>query len=198
MISLRARIFIIVSLVVLFVLGVSVFLVVKSRNKNNPTANNTAGSGNTAGTGSTLNGAPLPVANLENVKVPKVSTLETEQRAVQNLAKIFVERLNSYSSESRYQNMKDVESMATDSYWKQLSVKIPANIPNSSPNFYAVSVSAYGAKLASWSDKSASVDLQLKITEEKGGQITKKDAQAKVTLVKTGTSWLVDNFTMVK
>ncbi len=197
MISLRARIFIVVSLVVLFILGVSIFLFVRSKNKNNATVNNVANNVS-SGSDNTSGNTPLPVTNLENLKVPKLSTIETEQKAVQNLAKIFVERLNSYSSESRYQNMKDVESLVTASYWKQLSAKIPANIPNNSPNFYAVSVEAYSAKLSAWTDKTASVDLQVKITESKSGVITKKDAQAKVSLLKNGDKWLVDNFNMVK
>lgn len=196
--SLRARIFIVVSLIVLFILGVSIFLYVRSKSKDAPTVDS---SGNTvlpSGSDNAPNSAPLSFTNLENVNVPKTSALETQQKAAQNLAKIFVERLNSYSSESRYQNMLDVKSLVTDSYWKQLGAKIPANIPANSPNFYAVSVEAYGANIAAWSDNSATVDLQLKITEEKGGVISKKDAQAKVTLVKNGSNWLVDNFTMSK
>lgn len=198
MISLRARIFIIISLIVLFILGVSIFLFVRSKNKNNSVVDNSTNAGVPAGSNSAAGGAPLSTTNLDNVKVPKLSSLETQQKAVQNLAKIFVERLNSYSSESRYQNMLDVESLVTASYWKQLNAKIPAVIPKSSPNFYAVSVEAYSAKLVAWTDKSAQVDLQIKITESKGGEITKKDAQAKVDLVKTGENWLVDNFTMLK
>ena len=196
--SLRARIFIVISLVVLFILGVSIFLYVRSKNKTTPVVDNN-GETNVSGGNNNIPGAvPLSVANLENVKVPKMSTTETQQKAVQNLAKIFVERLNSYSSESRYQNMLDVRTLATESYWKQLSARIPASIPSNSPNFYAVSVDAFGSVLSSWTDKSATVDLQLKITEEKSGNITKKDGQAKVTLVKSGENWLVDNFTMVK
>lgn len=198
MFSLRARLFIIISLVVLFILGVSIFLYVRSKDKSNVTNGGVDNTGQTNGDNNVSNNSPLEVANLQNVEVPKMSSTEIQQKAVKNMAKIFVERLNSYSSESRYQNMKDVESLATPNYWKQLSVKIPAIIPTASPNFYAVSVEAYGANLSSWTDKAASVDLQLKITEEKSGVITKKDAQAKVNLVKIGNDWLVDNFTMVK
>lgn len=199
MMSLRSRIFIVISLVVLFLLSVSIFLYVRSKNKNNPAVDN---AGNTTlpsdGANNTPGSTVLPVTNLQNVNVPKTSVLETQQKAAQNLAKIFVERLNSYSSESRYQNMLDVQSLATDGYWKQLSAKIPANIPSNSPNFYAVSVEAYSAKISSWTDSAATVELQVKIAEEKSGVITKKDAQAKVNLVKNGENWLVDNFTMVK
>lgn len=195
--SLRTRIFIIISLVVLFILGVSVFLYTRAKNKNNPTTVDSAG--NIVPAGSNNSGStPVPLTNLNNVTVPKIGTIEIQQKAVQNLAKIFVERSNSYTSESHYQNMFDVKSLVTDNYWKQLSAKIPSNTSNVSPNFYAMSTEAYSAKLSSWTDKSATVDLQLKISEEKGGVITKKDAQGKVTLVKNGNDWLVDNFTMVK
>lgn len=198
MFSLRTRLFIIISLAILFILGVSIFLYVRSKDKSNTTNGGVDNTGQTNGGNNISNNSPLEVTNLENVEVPKMSSTEIQQKAVKNLAKIFVERLNSYSSESRYQNMKDVESLATPNYWKQLSAKIPANIPTASPNFYAVSVEAYGANLSSWTDSAAGVDLQLKITEEKSGVITKKDAQAKVNLIKIGNDWLVDNFTMVK
>lgn len=198
MLSLRARIFAIISLIVLLILGISLFLLVGSKDKNSPTDDKALDKTLPTAANGTVGNSSLVTTNLENIKVPKLTTLEVEQKAVQNLAKIFVERLNSYSSESRYQNMRDVENLTTANYWKQLSAKIPANIPAPGPNFYAVSVEAYSAKLSDWTDKSANVDLQLKITEEKGGVITKKDAQAKVSLVKNGGSWLVDNFTMVK
>lgn len=198
MMSLRARIFIVVSLIVLFILGVSIFLYVRSKDKNTPTVDNADNTVLPSGSNNIPDNAPLSFTNLENVNVPKTSTLETQQKAAQNLAKIFVERLNSYSSESRYQNMLDVQSLVTESYWKQLAAKIPTSIPANSPNFYAVIVEAYSATIAAWTDASATIDLQLKITEEKGGVITKKDAQAKVSLVKNGNNWLVDNFTMSK
>ncbi|MCX6779933.1 MAG: hypothetical protein NT034_02000, partial [Candidatus Magasanikbacteria bacterium] len=198
MLSLRTRIFIVVSLIVLFILGVSIFLYVRSKNKPVPVVDNTGTNVLPSGDNTNPSNTILPVTNLQNVKVPKTSTLETQQKAAQNMAKIFVERLNSYSSESRYQNMLDVESLATPNYWKQLSAKIPANIPANSPNFYAVSLQAYSATISSWTDNAAIVGLQVKITEEKGGTITKRDAQAKVNLVKSGDAWLVDNFTMVK
>lgn len=198
MLSLRARIFAIISLIVLFILGISIFLLVRSKDKTNPIGDKALDKTAPTGVNGTVGDTSLVATNLDNIKVPKLTTLEVEQKAVQNLAKIFVERLNSYSSESRYQNMRDVENLATASYWKELSAKIPANIPAPGPNFYAVSVDAYGAKLSAWADKSASVDLQLKITEEKGGVITKKDAQAQVSLIKNADSWLVDSFTMIK
>lgn len=198
MMSLRARIFIVVSLIVLFILGVSIFLYVRSKDKNAPTVDDAGNTVLPSGSNNIPDNTPLSFTNLENVNVPKTSTLETQQKAAQNLAKIFVERLNSYSSESRYQNMLDVQSLVTESYWKQLAAKIPTSIPANSPNFYAVIVEAYSATIAAWTDASATIDLQLKITEEKGGVITKKDAQAKVSLVKNGNSWLVDSFTMSK
>lgn len=196
MMSLRARIFIVISLVVLFVLGVSIFLFVRSKNKNDGQPNNTNNGSNTG-----LNPIatePLVVANLNNVQVPKISSTEAQQKAVQNLAKIFAERINSYSSESRYQNMFDVRGLSTDAYWQQLQARIPANIPNASANFYAISTDAYSANLSAWTEKTATVDLQMKITEEKGGVISKKDAQAKVNLVKVGDNWLVENFTIAQ
>ncbi|MBI5221816.1 MAG: hypothetical protein HY979_03355, partial [Candidatus Magasanikbacteria bacterium] len=138
-------------------LGISIFLFVRSKNKNSSAVDNTGNVTLPVESNNISGGTSLPVTNLENLKVPKLTTLEIQQKAVQNLAKIFVERLNSYSSESRYQNMLDVKMLATVDYWKQLNSKIPSSIPKSSPNFYAVSVEAYSAKLSAWTDSSASV-----------------------------------------
>jgi gamma-glutamylcysteine synthetase len=195
MLSLRARIFIIISLAVLFILGVSIFLWVKSKDK-------TATNGNGSETVTTNGGAvnqnavkPVIVSNVTNLQVQRVSDEETQKKAVQNLAKIFVERLNSYSSGSKFQNVRDVESMVTSNYWKQLSAKISASGGViSADNFFAISVLAYGSKLMSFDNDKATVEVQAKMSEEKGGAVNKKDVQAIVNLVKTNGEWLVDSF----
>lgn len=191
--SLRARIFIIVSLVVFIILGISLFLLWRSKQpaKNTPNGQTT--------TVDNLNGAesPLRVADLNNVKVGKTSSIETQQKAVQNLAKIFVERYNTFSTDANYQNVKDLQTLVTPKYWQLLSAKIPKQPLNNTTSISSFT-QALGATIASWGEKEASVDLQVKITEEKNGVSSKRDQQATVTLVKSDNNWLVDSFSWKK
>lgn len=200
MLSLRARIFIIISLLVLVVLGITIFLLVRS--KNAPTsADDTTATDGTAQNGlNLLPAAPVPVANISNnIKVTPLTSLETQQKGVQQIAKIFLERYNSYSAESRYQNVLDVQTLVTKSFWTQLSAKLSPGAANGTiPTFSSVVTKSYSSKLDNWSEKSALVELQVKITEEKNGVIGSRDAGAKVSLVNEGGNWLVDKFEWIK
>ena len=199
MLSLRARIFIIISLIVLFILGVTIFLLVRSKNAS--VANNDGTTDETAQNGlNLLPATPVPVANIpNNIKVAPLTSLETQQKGVQQIAKIFLERYNSYSAESRYQNVLDVEVLVTKNLWEQLNVKLsPGAVNGAIPTFSSVVTKSYSSKLDNWSDKSALVELQVKITEEKNGAINSRDAGAKVFLVNESGNWLVDKFEWIK
>jgi hypothetical protein len=200
MLSLRARIFIIISLLVLVVLGITIFLLVRS--KNAPTSSDSAVTTDSA-TQTGLNLVPaslVPVANISNnIKVTPLTSLETQQKGVQQIARIFLERYNSYSAESRYQNVLDVQTLVTKSFWAQLSAQLSPGAANGTiPAFSSVVTKAYTTKLDAWSEKTTLVELQVKITEEKNGSITNRDAGAKVTLVNENGNWLVDKFEWIK
>ncbi len=202
MLSLRARIFIIISLIVLVILGISIFLFVRA--KKLTAAKNLAATTEgipTATDYSSADIAAVPVANItNNLSVNPASSLETQQNAVQQISKIFFERFNSYSSESQYQNVRDVQALVSKSYWNQLSTKLPAGttIKNSVTPFSSSITKAYSSKLSMWNQNNATVDLQVKTTEEKNGVVTNRDQQAKVFLVKEDGSWLVNSFELVK
>ena len=200
MLSLRARIFIVISLVVLVVLGISIFLLVRSNKQTTP-EDQPAGIENLPVETSLPVTAPVSVTNVSgNIKVNPVSSLEAQQNATEQMAKIFLERFNSYSSESQYQNVRDVQTLVSNNYWIQLSAKLPTvqTVQDTSAPFVSMITKAYSSKLSLWSDASATVDLQVKITEEKNGVVSGRDQQAKVFLVKEGQNWLVDKFEWVK
>lgn len=199
MLSLRARIFIIISLIVLFILGVTIFLLVRS--KNAAVVDSTATNGEGAQNGlNLLPATPVPVANISNnIKVTPLTSLETQQKAVQQIAKIFLERYNSYSAESRYQNVLDVQILVTKNLWAQIGAKLsPGAVNTATPAFSSVLTKAYSSKLSNWSEQSALVELQVKITEEKNGAITSRDAGANISMINEGGNWLVDKFEWIK
>lgn len=200
MLSLRARIFIIVSLIILAVLGVSIFLLVRSKKLS--TTNNQPNITENLPVGNELPAvAPIVVTDISNnIKVTPVSSEETQKNATEQIAKIFFERFNSYSSESQYQNIRDVQSLVTKSYWSQLSAKLPTTKPaeNVITPFYSTITKAYSSKLSQWGDNKAVVDLQVKITEEKNDVVGNRDQQAKVYLINENGTWLVDKFEWAK
>jgi len=199
MLSLRARIFIIISLLVLLVLGISIFLLVRS--KKTASTNNTAADNTSNQSAAALPAAaPVPVANIsESLTVNPVSSLEAQQNAVLQISKIFLERYNSYSAESNYQNVLDVQDLVTKELWSQLSLKLSLTAQNGSiPPFSSVITKAYSSKLNSWSDKEATVELQVKITEEKNNSINTRDAGATVSLNNVNGNWLVAKFEWMK
>ncbi|EKD43016.1 MAG: hypothetical protein ACD_72C00503G0002 [uncultured bacterium] len=196
MISLRARIFIVISLIVLFILGVSLFLLVRAKKINLPFTDQTtttpiAAEETVPGIGP--NGEPAVVTALP------VTALEAEKRGVQQLAKIFFERLNSYSSESQFNNVRDVKEMVTASYWKELSAKLPSiSAATGVQVFSSKIVTVYSVKLVSWNGDSATVDMQMKVSETKNGTTIDSNQEAVVTMVKQNGSWLVDKYQWVK
>jgi len=197
MLSLRARIFIIVSLVVLVILGISVFLVIKSK-KNAADGGVTTIPGNNNVIDSTnFNYNPNIQTPIVGGQIPQGATvkpatsLEVEQNAVLQLAKIFIERYNSYSTDSNYQNIVEVQELVTDDLWKSLSAKI-GKTPTGA--FVGVTTKVFSSEISDWSAKAATISMSAAINEEKGGNMSDRQAKVSVSLVKNGNDWLVDKF----
>lgn len=189
--SLRARIFIIVSIVMLFILGVSIFLIV-NKNKSAPAGQN----GQTAAEQS--GGTPAPAPSSVATPVPEglpaktATPLEAEQNGVQQLAKVLVERYGTYSSDNNWQNIKDVQALVTKSFWSKLSGQINGA---SAPGFVGVTTKVIGTNLTNWSETKAAVALTTVRTEEKNGKITTYYQNADVEMIKQGEQWLADKLT---
>lgn len=197
MLSLRARIFIVVSLVVLVVLGISVFLVVKSKKNAAGGGTNTTPENTNVIDGTNFNYNPNIQTPVVGGQIPQGTTvkpatsLEIEQNAVRQLAKIFIERYNSYSTDSNYQNIVEVQGLVTADLWKNLSAKVGKTPAGS---FVGVTTKVFSNEIADWGAKAATVSMSTAISEEKNGNISDRQAKVTVDLIKEGDNWLVNKF----
>lgn len=199
--SLRTRIFIIISLIVLVILGISILAWVfgKKDGAVNPDENKTPAQQANLPAGTVLyNGAPVVVAPAEQGLKPRpITTLETEQNSVRQLARIFTERYNSYSSDADFQNIREVQDLVTDALWAQISGPLSGNSPVSA-NFVGVTASVIGTELAAWQNGAAKVILKTVLVEEKNGVKSTRQRTANVELIKSSGKWLVDKFVWEK
>ena len=189
--SLRARIFIIVSISVFLILGISMLLVIKNKNKNTEPqtvapADNTAtqGVGQTGGTTSV--GSEMP----EGLPAQVITPLAAQKNGVQQLAKVFVERYGTYSTDNNFQNIKDVETLVTRSLWSKISA--PISSKTVSQSFTGVTTKVISMDLTEWSDVKATVELKTSRIEEKNGVVTTRYQTAVVSMVKQNVVWLID------
>jgi len=190
--SLRARIFIIASIVMLLILGVSIFLII-NKNKTALTPENGATPADQSGSlPTTMSPASIATSIPEGLPAKTATPLEAEKNGVQQLAKVFVERYGTYSSDNNSQNIQDVQSLVTKSLWAKLSGRTAVNGTGS---FVGMTTKVIGMDLTSWSDGKATVRLQTARTEEKNGKITTYYQNADVEMVKQDGMWLADKLT---
>ena len=199
MMSLRTRLFVIISLIVLVILAISIFLIMRSRDKNIDATTNTP-----VAVDSTNFVPQIAAPNVLNpdaispgVTVKKATTLEAEQNAVKQLARVFAERFNTYSSDNIYNNIKDVEGIVTADLWKIISV--PLNRTSKPAVVFTGSIArVMSMDISEWKPDQATVALKLTISEDKAGTVTTKQREFGVMLVNTSGAWLVDKYTWIK
>ncbi|OGH87607.1 MAG: hypothetical protein A3J93_03725 [Candidatus Magasanikbacteria bacterium RIFOXYC2_FULL_42_28] len=199
MLPLRTRIFIIISLVVLVVLGISVLVSVLSNREPSAPTTETPDSVVDLPAGTVLyNGAPVVVSPIENglTPPPALTTLEAEQNSVRQLARIFTIRYNSYSTDANYQNIREVQSLVTDNLWAQISKPLAGN--SVSANFLGVTTNVIGTELLSWGSDVAVVAVKTTSVQDKNGVESNLARSGTVNLVKTDGQWLVDKFAWEK
>lgn len=198
MLSLRARLFVVISLFVLLILAVSIFLVLRSKNKTTDTETILPdGSSANIIDSSNFNYTPniiTPLAGGEvqsGTPVKPVTTLEAEQNAVRQYAKIFIERFNSYSSENNFQNIIEVRELVTADLWKTISARM-----NQAPSgsFVGVTTKVFTTELVKWSSSEAVVNMSASIREEKNGVFTDRQQSVVVDLIKENGNWLISKF----
>lgn len=187
--SLRARIFIIVSVVVLLVLAISMFLIVKNKNKTTDTTpppnTNTSLPGTNGGTQS-----DVQVLIDKGLPAKTPTPLEVEQNAVEQFAKIFVERYGTYSTDNEFQNIKESQALVTKSLWSRIGAGI--NTKESSQNFVGLTTKVMSTRLADWGSDQATVELKTMRTEDKSGVVSNRYQNATVGMVKEGGVWLAN------
>lgn len=191
----RTRLFIILSLGILIILVIGLVIVTYSRNQTpaddtvapkNNTQNNTGGTttNNEAG----LNGT---AATTGGGQVRVFTTEEKQQNAVKQLARIFTERYNSYSSENNFQNIIEVKSLVTTELWNKISA-----VMNTKQNtgFSGATTQVISLNLSSYKSTMATVILGCKKTVEKDGSVSTISGNAILDLVNLGGQWLVNNY----
>ncbi len=194
MMTLRKRIFIIASVVVLLILATSLLLIVWSgRDKTEiieePAATTTSP---ILGQQNIIPNSILNDKSEQPLTVKTPSTEEMEKNAAKQLAKIFIERYATYSTDLPYQNIKDVESMVTENYWENLSVSINDNFEATS--FVGVTTKAISSSFVSWDKTEAVLSVGVIETKEENGQTNKTNKNVIINVVKIGDDWLISSF----
>ena len=190
MITLRQRIFIISSVIILIILVVATLLLLSYRNKK--TGPNVEGNINTT----EINPPPIgqqPTVIPDGVKPKVLTTEETEKNATKQIAKIFMERYGSYSTDNSFQNIREVQMLVSQNLWSKLSAMIKNN-QNNQP-FIGVTSKAVMSDIKEWGEDTAKISVGVTKEEKRDSKITTFFETYTVGMVKENGSWLVDSFT---
>lgn len=127
--------------------------------------------------------------------IPKV-----QEVSAGTVARTFVERIGSYSSESDYQNVDDVLGLVTEGLKATLerdAAKARSQAPKEDSGYYGISTSYVGAKTQEESDTQITLLVQTQREESFGtpGNSSVRYQQVELVLVKNGDTWKVDSYT---
>lgn len=193
----RTRIFIVISILVFGILGVSLLLLSNRDNNSSTIANNDPfGS---AGVIEKNNFDEAVLAGVEPTVIPQglsvkpQTSAEAEKNGVSQLAKIFVERYNTYSSENSYQNIRDVKNFVTESYWSKISS--PLSVSTKSDTFVAATTEVVSLMETEMDSGSATVTLKAKKINERSGNTSSSYVDYVVSLIKDGDNWFISSQT---
>lgn len=135
-----------------------------------------------------------PTAIPQTAEVKPPTAAQQEDIVVKNLAKVFVERYHTYSSENNYENIRDVQALVTPSFWSKISV--PLNSPPPAPNSFVSLTTKVVSIISVDVDKStASVEIKVKKVSVADNKTSTGYGEYTVMLAKVGSSWLVSGET---
>lgn len=191
MITLRQRLFIIISLVIAIVLVILLLLNYRREQNNNPTV----GSIIEGGTEDTSDGGASSEEDL-GLKPSKTEAVPySEDIYVRQLAKIFVERFTSQSTQNDNGHITDTLELASPSMQAWMNTQVKPN----TRDYEGVVTSVFASKLTEKTSTTATVTIQVQQKWERkaadaSGPVTTEDKRrnGRVTLVKVGDTWLVD------
>ncbi len=134
----------------------------------------------------------LPKLDPADVPAPGVVSAST-------VARIFVERFGSYSSETDFANVDDVKALATPSYQAELESLVNGYRRqfDDTAGYSGVSTRVISLKIVSESETASTFKLTTQREEAVGtpGNTTLRYQDVEVSLVKTGDDWLINDLT---
>lgn len=192
MLTLRQRLFIIVGLVVGILVAILLFLNYRRNTNNLPGADTLLGtqSGETTDPGGDV---VVDKTNTTNKEVPVVPY--SDDVYVRQLAKIFVERFSSFSSQGDNGQITDTMSLATPEMQAWMKTQMKTN----SKDYEGTVTTVLATKVLEKTVRNASVAVEAQqMLEKKSAEVTgsvtreQRIRKGKVTLVQVGNTWLVD------
>jgi hypothetical protein len=130
------------------------------------------------------------------LQIKPASSLENTQNGVRQLAKVFVERYNSFSTQNNFQNIREVRDLVTPTLWTRISQPLNKPAPLNQ-TYMSVLAEAMNTTLNSWTDARAEVLVKVRKTTEETGKKTLESYQdVTVVMVLSGKNWLADSFTV--
>jgi hypothetical protein len=196
MITLRSRIFIMASVVLLIILAISVFLVVAGKKKaaappeGTPTTSAAIDEQNFP---AQITTEPTAVPAGTPVKPP--TSEEVMKNTAKQMAKIFIERYGTYSTDNNGDNIREVETLVTKALWADISPRIGVKPVG---EFMGVTTKVVAVDVVEFSAGAAKVELNTQRTTTKGNLTETTTARADVWLIRSGENWLVTKFEWLK
>ncbi len=194
--TLRTRIFVIVSIILLLILAISIAITVfsnkKTETENQPT-NTQDGQEQQIFDGQNgvlINNDDFSVIDA-NTPIAQMNSEEKIKSAAQNIAKIFVERYGSYSTDNPGQNLKDLEVLSTADLWKVLKSRIENMTVGE--DFIGFTTRAFSSSITSFEEDKIIIRVISAREENKNGDIRNFNQEAEVAVIKSGDVWLVDD-----
>ncbi len=134
----------------------------------------------------------MPEVNPADIPAPGVVSAST-------VARIFVERFGSYSSETDFANVDDVMKLATPTYQDELETLVAGYRRqfDEDAGYTGISTQVITIKTVSESDTEATFLVTTQREEAVGnpGNSTLRYQDAEVTVVKSGDDWLINALT---
>ena len=192
MITLRARIFIIISLAVFIILAISIALIVFKKQSGESPAEETPINENIIDETNFPSQIMTPSTVIPfgaTVKPP--TTEEMMKNSAKQTAKIFIERYGTYSTDNNSENIYAVQSIVTLSLWQDISRHI--GTPPSAV-FVGVTTNVVAINVVEFSADNAKVEMSVQRITTRGSSTEKTNEKTSVRLVKTNDVWLVDSF----
>lgn len=139
-------------------------------------------------------------AQVEIPVVPAEDIPEQNEVSATTVARVFVERFGSYSTESGYENLDDVLALSTTSVQTRLNKLADTAREQEDQAYYGVSTRIISVK----TEESSETEAKLLITTQRQesfdspGNTSVRYQDIRLSLVKEGEDWLVGDFIWVE